>query len=55
MKKILLTLSLLLTISTNADEPKKLEKLILSGPMASVSHPLIHMIETGALDDVAKK
>ena len=42
-------------ISVNADEIKKVEKIILSGPMASVSHPLIHMIETGALDDVAKK
>ncbi len=32
-----------------------MDKLVLSGPMASVSHPLIHMIETDALKDVAKK
>lgn len=54
MKKILLTLAILL-IGAHANETKKIEKLILSGPMASVSHPLIHMIETGALNDVADK
>ena len=51
--KILLLLSIV--ISLNANEVKKVDKLILSGPMASVSHPLLHMIETGALNDVAKK
>ena len=55
MKKILLALMLLFSLNSSAEEPKKLDKLILSGPMASVSHPLIHMMETGALDDVAKK
>jgi len=54
-KKIILALALLFTINAGADEVKKVEKLILSGPMASVSHPLIHMIETGALNDVAEK
>ncbi|MCK5111187.1 MAG: ABC transporter substrate-binding protein [Arcobacteraceae bacterium] len=44
--------ALLFTINAAA---QKLEKLVLSGPMASVSHPLFHMIETGALDDVVKK
>ncbi len=51
--KLLLTLSLLLSL--NAAEFTKKEKLILSGPMASVSHPLLHMIETNALSDVADK
>ncbi|HIP59731.1 MAG TPA: ABC transporter substrate-binding protein [Campylobacterales bacterium] len=32
----------------------KIEKLVIAGPFASVSHPMIHMIETGALKDVAK-
>jgi NitT/TauT family transport system substrate-binding protein len=51
--KIVLGLVLLFAINTVAQE--KMDKLVLSGPMASVSHPLIHMIETDALKDVAKK
>ncbi len=53
IKKIALAVTFVFSISLAADT--KVEKLVLSGPMASVSHPLIHMIETGALDDVAKK
>jgi len=52
-KITLLALSFLFSLSLNAQEIQKIDKLILSGPMASVSHPLIHMIETGALNDVA--
>ncbi len=52
IKKLSLIVALLFTINAAA---QKLEKLVLSGPMASVSHPLFHMIETGALDDVVKK
>jgi NitT/TauT family transport system substrate-binding protein len=52
MKKILLIVALVFSIQ--ADEIKKVETLVLSGPMASVSHPLLRMIETGALNDVAK-
>lgn len=33
----------------------KLPKLVLAGPYAGVSNPLIHMVETGALSDVAEK
>ncbi|MEA3492371.1 MAG: ABC transporter substrate-binding protein [Campylobacterota bacterium] len=56
MFKILLSaLSMLLALNINAQEIKKVEKLVLSGPISSVSHPLIHMIETGALSDVAQK
>ena len=54
-KKILLTFTLLFLFNINAEEIQKVDKLILSGPMSSVSHPLIHMIETGALNDVAQK
>jgi len=54
-KKIILSLSLLLSINLSAEEIQKVEKLILSGPMSSVSHPLIHIIETDALNDVAEK
>lgn len=52
-KKLSFVLTILLAINVNAQE--KLEKLVLSGPVASVSHPLIHMVATGALDDIAKK
>ncbi|MCH9812660.1 MAG: ABC transporter substrate-binding protein [Epsilonproteobacteria bacterium] len=33
----------------------KVDKLVLAGPFATVSHPLIHMVESGALKDVAKE
>ncbi|WP_434638111.1 ABC transporter substrate-binding protein [Sulfurimonas sp. NW7] len=52
IKKILLTVSLVLFLQANGI--KKVDTLVLSGPMASVSHPLLRMIETGALNDVAK-
>ncbi|MCD4667196.1 MAG: ABC transporter substrate-binding protein [Sulfurimonas sp.] len=42
-------------LTLSATEFKKVDKLILSGPMASISHPLLHMIESGALNDVANK
>ena len=51
--KILLLASLV--VSLNAGDFKKVDKLVLSGPMATVSHPLLHMIESGALSDVADK
>lgn len=38
-----------------AEATGKLDKLILSGPFAAVSDPLIHMVETGALNDVAER
>jgi len=52
IKKILLIVAL--AFSVQANEIKKVDTLVLSGPMASVSHPLLRMIETGALKDVAK-
>ena len=33
----------------------KLDQLIISGPMANVSHPVFRMMETGALDAIANK
>jgi len=53
LKKMTIALILLSTLNLSASE--KIEKLVLSGPVASVSHPLIHMIKTGALSDIAKK
>lgn len=50
--KIIAIISLVLSL--NAGEFVKKERLILSGPMASVSHPLLHMIETNALSDIAQ-
>lgn len=48
-------MALILLSFTNLSAVEKLEKLVLSGPVASVSHPLIHMVKTGALSDIAKK
>ncbi len=53
MKKLLILVGLVLALG--ATEFKKVDKLVLSGPMASVSHPMLHMIESGALNDVAHK
>jgi len=52
MKKILLMLALLLTLSTAAE---KLDKIIVAGPPANVSHPIFKMIEDGALKEFANK
>ena len=48
----LLTLMLLSVASLYAE---KVDKIVIAGPFASVSHPIFRMIETGALDDVAQK
>lgn len=37
-----------------AAQPAKLPKLVLAGPFAAVSNPLIHMVDSGALKDVAE-
>jgi NitT/TauT family transport system substrate-binding protein len=34
---------------------QKLDKIVIAGPFASVSHPVLEMIERGALNDVADK
>ena len=50
-KKLIVVLVMM--VSLYGDEFKKMDTLILSGPMASVSHPLLRMIESGALSDIA--
>ncbi len=52
MKRLTLTLMALSSLLVGAE---KLEKLVLSGPFASVAHPLAYMVENGTLNDVAKK
>ncbi len=54
MKPMLLGISLLL-LSLTAQAADKLEKLTLAGPFASVSNPLVRMVDSGALADVADK
>lgn len=50
-KWLIVALAMVLPVSSFAVE--KLDKLILSGPFSTVSNPLIHMVESGALKDVA--
>lgn len=50
---IKITLAFILLFSISAQASQKMDKLIIAGPFASVSHPIMHMIETGALSDVA--
>ncbi len=52
MKKVSILILFFVTI-LSANE--KIEKLVIAGPFASVSHPIMHMIATDALSDVAKK
>lgn len=43
-----------LAISLHAASDQRVEKIVVAGPFASVSHPILHMIKTDALGDVAK-
>jgi len=52
MNKILLICSMILTLSTAS---QKLEKIIIAGPPANVSHPVFKMIEDGVLKEFADK
>ncbi|MBP8285516.1 MAG: ABC transporter substrate-binding protein [Rhodoferax sp.] len=52
LASLILGLALGLTASVQA---QKLPKLVLSGPYAAVSNPLIHMVESGALKELADK
>jgi len=47
-------LSFMLMVSSSL-QAEKVDKIVIAGPFASVSHPIFRMTETGALDDVAKK
>lgn len=56
MKNFIYTiLALLIVGSTALNADARLEKIVIAGPFASVSHPLLHMIKTQALKDVAKE
>ncbi len=51
MKKLLL----LFLFIVNVFAMQKMDKLIIAGPVATVSHPFFKMIQSGALADVATK
>lgn len=53
MKKIIFVI--LAVFSTNLLATEKLEKLVLAGSVAYVSHPMAYIIENNKLADVAKK
>ncbi len=53
LKKIAIFTALLIATATFGAQ--KLEKIVIAGPAANVSHPIFHMIEKGALKDVADK
>ncbi|MGE4418454.1 MAG: ABC transporter substrate-binding protein [Sulfurimonas sp.] len=54
--KLFITAIVSLTLTATAlFGSQKLQKIVVSGPFASVSHPILHMIETNALSDVADK
>ena len=55
MLKKLFIFSIVTLLSWNLIAQDKVEKLIIAGPFATVSHPLLHMIQTKALIDVAKE
>ncbi len=46
---------LALMLGSTSVAAQKLARLVLAGPMASVSNPLVHMVESGALADLAER
>ncbi len=48
-------LGITMMVAATLAQAEKLPELILAGPFASVSNPLIHMVESGALADLAEK
>lgn len=52
---LLIGLSILLTTLSTSIQAEKIDKLVLSGPSATVSNPLIYMLEKGYLNEVAKE
>ncbi len=52
LRQLLLIVLLATSVPAQAD---KLPRLVLAGPSSSVSNPLIHMVESGTLDDLAEK
>jgi len=51
LKKLILLCSILLSAASAAT----LDKIVIAGPAANVSHPIFRMIESGALKGIAKK
>ncbi len=49
----LLAVAAVFSGTAQAEGPAKIPKIVLAGPFAAVSNPLIHMVESGALKDVA--
>ncbi|MFA5521956.1 MAG: ABC transporter substrate-binding protein [Castellaniella sp.] len=55
LQRVLFAVLLVLLLSLQAmAQPAPRERLVLAGPPASVSFPLLHMVESGALSDVAE-
>ncbi|MEA2111564.1 MAG: ABC transporter substrate-binding protein [Campylobacterota bacterium] len=55
MKHFIYTLLLIVVLQQGALQANtKVDKIVIAGPFASVSHPILHMIETEALKDVAE-
>jgi len=55
MRLILQTILFFSLVLTASAVEKRVDTIVIAGPFASVSHPIFRMIETGALNDVAKK
>jgi NitT/TauT family transport system substrate-binding protein len=55
MRSLIYSFFTLLLFSAALSGAEKLDKIVIAGPFASVSHPILHMIETNALKDVANK
>ena len=53
LSTLFLTLTIFLLNPLNASQ--KVDKIVIAGPFASVSHPILHMIKENALKDVAKE
>jgi len=52
MKKIIITILFCITVILPLQAQEKIKMLVLSGPFAAVSDPLIRMVDSGALADV---
>ncbi|MDO9598696.1 MAG: MqnA/MqnD/SBP family protein [Azoarcus sp.] len=55
MRALLQFVLVLALCAAGAAQAQKLPRLVLAGPPAAVSFPLIHMVESGALADLADK
>lgn len=55
MLKYIVSLCVAACLALPVSAAEKLDKLVLAGPFASVSNPLVRMVDNGALNDVAEK